>query len=271
MIVRRALLAAGAAALAARPAVALDEGLAQGRYNDDGVDFRVSHAIALAVDDTEGFSEGAGLRVLLSDRKVPVSAICGLAFPPVWNLARDGKLEGLLLKFDPADRTALVATILTRPEPGYSMATTTISNSEGLWQRLEASPTRVAGELKADASERMIFEFSAPVFTNAVEADLSGPAAAASDPVKVLLARAEAIGRGDFKAAAAFSTEAAARTFEDIPPEVVKEAPKMAAQMVRELRRARRVVIRRETAAVMLGPGEWASLVKEGGAWKASD
>lgn len=270
MILRRTLLAAGAA-LAARPAFAIDEGVAQGRYNDDGVDFKVTHAIALAVDNTEGFSEGAGLRILLSDRKVPVSAICGLAFPPVWNLARDGKLEGLLLKFDPADRTNLVATILTKPEPGYSMATTTISNSEGLWKRLEANPTRVVGELKTDASERMVFEFSAPVFTNAVEADLKGPAAAASEPVKVLLARAEAIGRADWKAAAAFSTEDAARNFDQIPPEALKEAPKMAAEMVRELRRARRVVIRRETAAIMLGPGEWASVVKVDGAWKASD
>lgn len=270
MILRRTLLAAGAA-LAARPAFAIDEGVAQGRYNDDGVDFKVSHAIALAVDDVEGFSEGAGLRVLLSDREVPVSALCGLAFPPVWNLARDGKLEGLLLKFDPADRTALVATILTKPEPGYSMATTTISNSEGLWARLEANPTRVVGELKSDASERMVFEFSAPVFTNAVEADLKGPAAAASEPVKVLVARAEALGRRDLEAAAALSTPEAAASIRAAPPELLKEAPKFAGQMVRALRAPKRVVIRRETAAVMMGPGEWASVAKVDGAWKASD
>ena len=271
MILRRTLLAAGAA-LAARPAFAIDAGVASGRYNDEGVDFKVSHAIALAVDNAEGFLDhDKGLRGLLSDREVPVSAICGLAFPPVWGMARDGKLEGLLLRFDPADKTSLVATILTRPEPGYSLATTTISNSEGVWSRLEVSPTRVAGELKSDASSRMVFEFSAPVFTNAVEADLRGPAALASDPVKVLIARAEAIGRGDFKGAAAFSTPDAASAFDNIPPEALKEAPRMAAEMLRELRRARRVVIRRETAAVMLGEGEWASVVKVNGAWKAAD
>lgn len=271
MIARRALLAAGAA-LAARPAFAIDEGVAHGRYNDDGVDFKVAHAIALAVDNAEGFGDSdKGLRVLLSDRPVPVSAICGLAFPPAWGLAREGKLEGLLLKFDPADRTALVATILTKPEPGYSMTTTTVSNSEGLWKRLEANPTRVLGELKSDASERMVFDFSAPVFTNAVEADLKGPAAAASEPVKVLLARAEAIGRADWKAAAALSTEDGARNFDTIPPELEKQAPKMAAQMVRQLRAPKRVVIRRETAAVMLGEGEWASVARVDGVWKASD
>jgi hypothetical protein len=269
MIGRRTLLAAGAA-LAARPAFAIDPGTAQGRYNNDGVDFKVTHAIALAVDNAEGFADSEkGLRVLLSDREVPVSALCGLAFPPAWRMAREGRLEGLLLNFDPADRTALVATILAKPDPGYSMATTTISNSEGLWARLEANPTRVVGELKTDASDHMVFEFTAPVFTNAIEADLKGSAAAASDPVKVLLARAEALGRRDLDAAAALSTPEAAAGLRAFPPEMLKEAPKFAAQMVRGLKAPKRVVIRRETAAVMTGPGEWASVTKVGGVWKA--
>lgn len=271
MIARRALLAAGVALAAARPALAIDPGKASGRYNHDGADFKLTHAIALAVDNAEGFSEGPGLRVLLSDREVPISALYGLAFPSVWGMARDGKLEGLLLKIDPADKTGLVATILTKPEPGYSLGTTTISNSEGLWTRLEASPTRVSGELKADASDAMVFEFSAPIFTNAVEADLTGAAAAASDPVQVLRARAEAIGKGDFQAAAAYSTHESAHTFEEIPPEIRKQAPKMAAYMLRQLKAPKRVVIRRATAAVMLGKGEWASVTKVDGVWKASD
>lgn len=269
---RRALLAGGLAMAAARPAFAIDPGRASGRYNHDGADFKVTHAIALAIDNAEGFSdEGSSLRVLLSDREVPVSAICGLAFPPVWGMARDGKLEGLLLQINPADRTGLVATILTVPEPGYSLATTTISKSDGVWARLEASPTRVSGELNADASDSMVFEFSTPVFTNAVEADLKGAAAAASEPAKVLLARAEALSRKDFEAAARFSTADSARNLQAIPPEVMKDFARVTAQMTRRLKSPTRVVIRRETAAVMLGPGEWASLTKVDGVWKASD
>jgi hypothetical protein len=269
MIGRRTLLAAGAA-LAARPAFAIDPGKASGRYNDEGVDFKVTHAIALAVDNAEGFLDyDKGLRVLLSDREVPVSAICGLAFPPVWGMAQAGKLEGLLLKIDLADRNALVATILTKPEPGYSLGATSLSNSEGLWQRLEVSPTRVVGELKNDASSRMVFEFSAPVFTNAVEADLKGPAAAASEPVKVLIARAEALGRRDLDAAIALSTADSAVNLRAAPPEMMRDAPKFAAEMLRELKAPKRVVIRRETAAVMTGPGEWASVTKVDGVWKA--
>jgi len=55
------------------------------------------------------------------------------------------------------------------------------------------------------------------------------------------------------------------------PPELMKEAPKLAAQMIRALKAPKRVVIRRETAAVLMGPGEWASVTKLDGVWKASD
>lgn len=271
MITRRSALAAGLA-LTAAPAFALDAGTASGRYDDGDTRFTVSHAIALAMDNAEGFQESeGGLRVLLSDREVPVSAICGLAFPPVWGMARAGTLKGLLLKFDPADRTGLVATVLATPEQGFSLASLTVSSSAGLWSRLEANATRIVGALKPDASEKMSFDFSAPVFTNAVEADLKGPTAQGSEPVKVLIARAEAIGRGDMKGAAALSTPSAGESLLAAPPEMLKVAPKLAAELIRHLKSARRVVVRRETAAVMLGPGEWASVAKVDGVWKAAD
>jgi hypothetical protein len=271
MILRRWVLAAGFA-LTAGPAFAIDEGVASGRYNDDGTEVGFSHAIALAMDNAEGFLDREkGLRVLLSDREVPVSAICGLAFPPVWSMARSGQLKGLLLKFDPADRTSLVVTVFSPPGSGFSFPSLSISNSEGLWSRLEVSATRAVGELKDDASSKLNLRFSAPVFTNAVEADLKGPAAANSEPVKVLMARAQAIGRGDMKAAAALSTPSAAEGLIDAPPELLKAAPGLAAELTRSLKGAKRVVIRRETAAVMLGPGEWASVARVDGVWKAAD
>src|SRR5688572_1295069 len=99
---RRALVLAGAA-LTAGPALAIDKGKASGRFNDDGVDLKVSHAIALAMDNVEAFPDAQkGYRVLLSDREVPISALYGLSFPPVWRMAKAGKLNGLLLRFDPA-------------------------------------------------------------------------------------------------------------------------------------------------------------------------
>jgi hypothetical protein len=270
MIARRELLAA-AAALAARPALALDPGVATGGYRGKDGPFEVRHALALALDNAEGFNDDARVRVLLSDREVPLSAIVGLAFPPVWGLARKGALKGLLLEFDPANRETLAAVVLTTPEPGYSMATATLSRSEGLWDRMDASPTRIAAALKPGASDDFAFSFSAPVFTNAVVSDLKGPAAAASEPVKVLLARAEALSRGDLAAARALSTEAAAEQLTSLPPETMKLAQREVAGLVRKLKAPPRVVIRRETAAVLLDKGSWASLVRVDGAWKAAD
>ncbi len=268
---RRALLAAGLS-LAAAPAFAIDPGTASGYYKDDEVDVTFSHAVALEVDNTEGLLDSPKeLRVLLSDTPQPVSVLYGQAFPPVWYLAKDGKVRGLLLTFDPSSREGLIMTVLAKPEPGYSLANTSISNSGGLWERLEISPTRAVGELKFDASEKAQLRFSAPVFTNPVEADLKGAAAAASEPVKVLIARAEAIAKGDLAAAALLSTEASGARLTDVPPEfkamMAKELPKVIAR----LKSTKRVVIRRESAVVMLGPGEYATTLKVAGAWKASD
>lgn len=268
---RRSILASFIA-FAATPAFAIDAGTASGRYKDDEVDVAFSHAIALELDNTEGLLDTPReMRVLLSDRELPVAVLYGQSFPPVWTMAQEGKVRGLLLKFDPADRTSVVVTVLAKPEPGYSLGTLSMSNSEGLWARLDAGPTRVTGEFKADASEKVQLRFSAPVFTNPVEADLKGPAAWASEPVKVLIARAEAMMKGDIATAASLSTETSAARLNDIPPEfktmMVKELPKLVAR----LKATKRVVIRRETAVVMLGPGEYASAAKVDGVWKAAD
>ena len=271
MMDRRALLGA-ALSLAATPAFAIDAGTASGRYADGETDLTFSHAIALELDNAEGFRQSAReYRVLLSDRDVPIGALYGLAFPPVWSMAKKGEVRGLLLSIDPEDRNSAVVTVFAPPEPGYSFTTWTLTNSEGVWERLDSSATRITGALREGVSERMTLQFSAPVFTDAVEADLKGAAARASEPVKVLLARAEAMRRGDMAAAAALSTPSAAENFRDAPPELLKMALRMAAELTRRLKAADRVVIRRETAAVRLGEGEWGSVARVDGVWKAAD
>jgi hypothetical protein len=271
MIPRRFVLAGGAL-LAARPAWAIDPGVATGGYRGDEGAIDVTRSVALAVDNAEGFGDfNRGLRVVLSDVEVLPSALTGIAFPPVRGLARDGKLRGILLEFDPADRKTLFATVLAKPEPGYSLGTTTLSDSEGLWTRLDASATRVSGELKPEVSDHFRFSFSAPVFTNAVTADLSGPAAAASPPVKALIARAEAFNRGDMAAVQALSTPTAAAQMQNLPPEMLKLAKREMPGLMAKLKTPKRVVIRRETAAVMLEKGSWASVALVDGVWKAAD
>src|SRR5687768_9952713 len=107
---RRTVLTAGLA-LAAGPAFAIDAGTSAGRYKDDDVDVSFSHAVALELDNAEGLLDSPReLRVLLTDKELPASVLHGQAFPPVWYLAKEGKVQGLLLTFDPAKRDAMVMT-----------------------------------------------------------------------------------------------------------------------------------------------------------------
>lgn len=269
---RRLVLAAGAA-FAARPAFAIDPGVATGGYHGGEGKFDVSHAVALAMDGAEDFGrdDHVRMRLVLSEAEVLPSALAGLAFPPVWGQARAGRLKGLLLEFDPADRTRLTATILAPPEPGYSLATITLSNSEGLWARLDASATRIAGELRPGVNDDMAFSFSAPVFTNPVVADLKGPAVQASAPVQVMIARAEALLRGDIPAVISLSTESAAANFTKLEPETIKLIKREMPGVIQKLKTAKRVVIRRETAAVQLDKDSWASAALVDGVWKGTD
>ncbi len=267
----RRLVLAGGVALAARPAFAIDPGVAKGGYKGDEGSFEVSRSVAMAIDGAEGFDDDVRMRVVLSQTEVPPSALTGIAFPPVWGLARAGKVKGLLLGFDPADRTKVFVTILTPPEPGYSLATTSLSSTEGVWSRLDVSATRISGELRPDLTDKMSFSFSAPVFTDPVVADLKGPAAAASEPVKVLIARAEAMQKGDFATVKSLSTESAAASFAQFDADTLKLMKREIPGLIQKLKAAKRVVIRRETAAVMLEKGSWASATLLDGAWKGSD
>lgn len=266
-------LAIGLAALALLgpgAAVALDAGVASGRYAKDGVSLGFRHAVALSQDNAEGLLDhGPQMRVLLSDEEVPVSALYGIAFPPVRQLARDGQVHGVLLEFNPADRTALEVTILSKPtEPGAFAPTLSLSNSKGVWKKLDANAARVAGDYAGDADDGLAFSFSAPVATDPVQADLKGPDAQASEPMKVLVARAQAIGRADLSGALALSSRTSG--LRQVPPAQIKQASSQAAEMLKQLRAAKRVVIRRETAVAIL-PDGWASLVREDGAWKVAD
>jgi len=271
MIGRRAVLAAGSAFIAS-PALAIDPGVASGKYDRDGVSFTFSHSMALALDNAEGARDQANiLRLLLSDRELPLSAITGLIFTPVGAMARAGAVRGLLIEFSPADRNSLQATVLAPPEGGFSLANISLSDSEGLWSRLDVSATRAAGELKPGVSEGMAFSFSAPVFTDAVQQDLKGPQAAASAPMKAVIARAEAIGRGDFEAAYAMSTQSSAAALKALGPDLLNSSRKFAPELIRQLKAARRVVIRRETANIFVGPDQWSSATLVDGVWKAAD
>ena len=86
-----------AALLALSPAPLVAQSTASGTYSENGVTIALSHGVALRKDDSEGilFDE-AGIWVLLSNAEAGPSALAGGLFPPAYDMAKHGKLEGVL-------------------------------------------------------------------------------------------------------------------------------------------------------------------------------
>ena len=259
--------------LFAAPAWAADPASASGHYDRDATHIVLSHAVALDQDNTEGMLDhGPQVRVLLADREVPVDALYGIVFPPVRAMASRGEVRGLLLEFDPADRTSLHVTILDKPaQAGDLLTSLSLSDSTGLWRSLTRTPGRIAGDFQAKDGADVVFSFSVPLATDPVVADLKGAQAQSSDPVKALIGRATALSRGDLPAALALTARAARPDLAAIPPDELKQLSGQAAEMIAAIQAVQRVVVRQHTAAALMGEGSWSSLVFEDGGWKVAD
>src|SRR5262245_6840359 len=97
-------------------ASAIDPGTAKGalRVGDDTI--ALTHAYAHLHDNAEGaLDRPTELRVLITDREVKQETLRGLVFLPITTLAREGKVRGLLVRFDPADPTKVEVTLLLPP------------------------------------------------------------------------------------------------------------------------------------------------------------
>jgi hypothetical protein len=244
-------------------------GAVGGHYQRDGRPMIFSHAVALRQDDIEGqLLSGPGIWVLLSDRAVPVEALEGGEFPPVDEMAKAGQVRGLLVQFDPADRTKAHITILdTDPaDPDASPATLTVSDSEGLWTRLEEAGGHVSG----DFTERdgMAFSFDTPILENPVTQDLKGPAARASPFAALIEVQAKAFAAGDMPAALALLSASSRAHFGTVTPALAAMLKGQAATTLAAAHGLTRVVIRGNTATALAPDGAAYGFVREEGAWK---
>jgi hypothetical protein len=115
----------------------------------------LDHAVAVALDNAEGLLEpGVRMRLLLADRAVSGDALLGIAFPPARGMARRGEVRGLLVEFDPKDRTKAQLTILERKsEPGAFLTTLTLSDSEGLFSKLSVDDKHISGRLVSKSDD----------------------------------------------------------------------------------------------------------------------
>lgn len=140
--------------------LAIDPGRVQGSLQGNGKAIELTQAYAHLHDNTEGLLDRPQeLRLLLVNGEVPQEALAGIAFLPVEQMAREGRVQGLLLKLDPNDHRHLVLTLLYPPaEPGQTLMTRTLSSigqkpplklaifADKQWQNF----VREGGEWKSD-------------------------------------------------------------------------------------------------------------------------
>lgn len=279
------------AALALFPAaaIAIDPGVAKGTLQVEGDAVTLSHSLALRQDNTEGLLDGPELRLLLSDREVPPSALAGPQLTGIERLARSGGVRGILLRLEADARPdSVFGTLLYPPtELGASLTYFTLSGEGAGFQRFETGDKRILGEAahrshpEADFPGMVRFEyqagFSAPVFQDLdVTADLKGRAAQDSEPARAFLVFEQALRDADLAAAFARMTEARAeelRNFLEQIGESEFRAQAVAMLPPNEVRKGQieRVVIRGKRATLIyrepgaLGAG---TLVEKDGAWK---
>jgi hypothetical protein len=260
-----------AALLALSPAPLVAQSTTTGAYAEDGVTIALSHGVALRKDDSEGilFDE-AGIWVLLSNAETDPSALAGGLFPPAYDMAKHGKLEGVLFVIKPGNRTDLSVSVLAARDSNQgSFRTLSLSKTPALWDKLVVGPSRISGALVSGDTH---FSFDLPIAENPITADLHGAAAQASPQLAALMANARAWIAGDLNAVKATITR---RKQAEIDGYSAAQRTQLAAQAgpaMKALLEAKpkldRVVVRGDTASIKTPDGGAYDFTREDGVWK---
>jgi hypothetical protein len=131
------------------PALAIDPGIAEGSLQAGGATFKLAHAYA--------YRDPKELRIVLGDRQMPKTVPPDIGFLSVAQVAREGKVRGLLIQMNPDDRKQTVVTVL---HP------TVVSRTAGVVHNFVIANNRVSGELESSTRDVVYrTKFSAPLFT----------------------------------------------------------------------------------------------------------
>jgi hypothetical protein len=257
LALRAAICAIALAFGGVSPAPPAAPGTASGHYRHGGQNLVFSHVVVLDQDNAEGLLESSRqIRVLLSDSAVPVSALHGIASPPIRSMGREGRARGLLLELHPTNGTSIRATVLARPENAAgSLPNLLLSDSESVWAALSLTSNSVAGAYASADFQAVQFSFAAPLHTDPVREDVRGAKAQATEQMKVLIARAEALQRNDVDAALPLSSQAARASLAALPAATLRQAVASMPAALEGLRRSTRVVIRQASAVAILDDG----------------
>ena len=151
-------------------ALAIDPGRASGFMTVDGERVALREAYALLYSGHDRRSDfSPELRLVLADREIPQASLAGTAPLPVLELARTGKVRGLLIRLDPDDSGALRLTPLLPPGSAAAAASDRpVTRASGrVLRNLRLSAQRVGGDLECPpaADLQCTVHFSAPLFT----------------------------------------------------------------------------------------------------------
>ncbi len=204
------------------------------RFTIGDNDIELKHVLVVDFDDTEGMGDGPQLRVLFSDKEIPQSE---LESPSLFNLdalAREGKLQGVLLRFDPKAETPEVygTTYATLDNPQTSMPFFTLSGGAGGVDSLKVEKGILSGAVDGSGEGSTDFgtpsyayeiTFSAPVSKPAPVTTLAGKEAMNSVQMKTYLKFEEAMGKGDLDTVKKMTTPEKAKQMDDFIAQVGKE------------------------------------------------
>ncbi len=248
-----------------------------GALTVDGQDVPFRHIRALLHDNAEGLLPSpTQMRLLLTDLEVPIESLYGLYFLPAGDLGRQGKAKVLLLQFDPANYSDVDMTILL-PD-GIQTVTNRLKIKD-----LKITTDKVSGEFEyedtdsAPSSMLPVFKFGYRFSTDLhhpprVTEDLKGRAALNSSQVKVLRAYAQTLAMGDFVKLRSLSSEKANRkATEDLARQgagAKKLYMQSGAEVVKLVPKVTRVVVRGNSAVVIMPDNRTFVLVLENGVWK---
>lgn len=270
-------------------AYAIDQGTVQGTLKINGREVKLTRSYAHLHDNAEGLlSFVRELRIVLADRDIPQSSLKGIVFLPVTSLAREGKVEGIMITLDPADQSRALVTLLVKPSSqGHSLMTVTLgATGSKIFSRLLMSNVRVSGEIEYTDSRMqtdddlpaLVFsaKFSAPLFKELpVTADLKGKAARNSIQAKVYREKIDALKNADFEALKRLSTEKANRRDAAMLAQMGDRAKAFAKEAAGDLEKSgnliSRVVVRGDTAVMIFSDKHWATFARERGQWKTDD
>ena len=206
----------------------------KGTFTVDGKEIQLKHVLVIDFDDTEGMGDGPQLRILFSDKEVAQSE---LESPILFNLdalAREGKLQGVLLRFDPNAETPEVygTTYAALDDPQTSMPFFTLSGGAGGVDSLKVEKGVLSGTVDGSGEGSTNFgtpsyayeiTFSAPVRKPTPVTVLTGKVAMDSVQMKTYIKFEEAMTKGDLDTIRKMTSEAKAKQMDDFIAQVGKE------------------------------------------------